>query len=83
METRASSTREEEDLAGTSIRVTDQTVTPLQVRLRIAAAADEIERGHCRLGEQTPYGAATRRRRLHTLDVSAIERAYEVEIHAS
>jgi hypothetical protein len=78
------------DLVGMCILLTDQNVTPFHVCLRVAAAVDEIEWVHCRLGEQTedgllriPYSATTWRQRLHALDVSAIAWAYEVDLHRS
>jgi hypothetical protein len=77
------------ELTGMCYLITDQTLTPFHVRLRIAEATDEIEWGHCELGEQTEDGLRRfpsrflreRMRALRALDVSAIAWAYEVELH--
>src|SRR5690606_4290777 len=39
------------EIAGICILITDQTLTPYHVQLRLAARADEIEWLDCRLGE--------------------------------
>jgi hypothetical protein len=75
------------ELSGMCILVTDQTLTPFQVGLRVAAAGDCLEWVHCRLGERAEAGmlrmayASTKwGKRMHGLNFSTVDWVYEVEI---
>ena len=78
------------ELTGMCILITDQTLTPFQVGLRVAATADHIEWVHCRLGERldgellrVPYASTKWRKRLHAFDASMVEWVYDVEAPAA
>jgi hypothetical protein len=78
------------ELTGMCILITDQTLTPFQVGLRVAATADGIEWVHCRLGERAdggllrvPYASTRWRKRLHVLNTSTVEWVYDVEVPAA
>jgi hypothetical protein len=66
----------EAEIFGLCIIIGDQTLTPLHVRLQVAASDDEISWIECRLGEQgqhgmvrTPYGFLNAMmKRLYTLE---------------
>ena len=75
------------ELTGMCILITDQTLTPFHVGLRVAATADGIEWVHCRLGERAdggvlrvPYASTRWRKRLHVLNTSTVEWVYDVEV---
>src|SRR5207248_3329014 len=46
----------EAEIFGLCIIISDQTLTPLHVRLQIAASEDEVSWLECRLGERGPSG---------------------------
>lgn len=63
-------------ILGICIRTSDQTVTPIHLRLRLAVDADEIAWAECRVGERDrdgtvwkPYeNGANMEKRLHVMD---------------
>jgi hypothetical protein len=75
----------EADIFGLCILITDQTLTPLHVRLQVAAANDEVSWLECRLGERGEQGlmrmrCASLAKQLHALDgrVDQIDWVYKV-----
>jgi hypothetical protein len=70
----------EAEIFGVCIIISDQTLTPLHVRLQVAASTDELSWLECRLGERgkhgmvrTPYSSSAVAKRLHALDCKAHE----------
>jgi hypothetical protein len=64
----------EAEIFGLCILISDQTLTPLHVRLQVAASNDEISWLECRLGKhgkngmvRTPYSSSAAAKRLHAL----------------
>jgi len=88
--TKASKTTENEaELIGMCILISDQTLTPFHIRLRVAAYKDEIEWLNCRLGERRegvllkiPYGSSKWGKYMYNLEVNSIDWVYEVTINA-
>ena len=78
----------EAEIFGLCIIISDQTLTPLHIRLRVAASTDEVSWLECRLGERgkhgmvrTPYESASAvSKRLYALDGKAelIDWVYKV-----
>jgi hypothetical protein len=75
----------EVEILGLCILLSDQTVTPIQLRLQIAPASDEVSWFECRLGERgregmvrTPY--ERRSKRLYALEgrTDSIDWVYQV-----
>ena len=63
------------EIFGLCILISDQTITPLHVRLQVAASTDEVSWLECRLGEREkhgmvrmPYDSSAIAKRLHALD---------------
>ena len=78
----------EAEILGLCILISDQTLTPLPVRLQVAASTNEVSWLECRLGERgkhgmvrTPYESSSAvAKRLYALDGKAdrIEWVYKV-----
>jgi hypothetical protein len=78
----------EAEIFGLCIIISDQTVTPLDLRLQVAVANDEISWLECRLGERGEHGMVRTRydslnaaaKRLHALEWKAdlIDWVYKV-----
>jgi hypothetical protein len=78
----------EAEIFGLCILISDQTLTPLHVRLQVAASTNEVSWLECRLGERgrhgmvrTPYESASAvSKRLYALDGKAelIDWVYKV-----
>jgi hypothetical protein len=77
----------EADIFGLCIIISDQSLTPLHVRLQVDASTDEVSWLECRLGERgkhgmvrTPYSSSAVAKRLHGLDGKAdqIDWVYKV-----
>src|SRR5207237_9121940 len=74
----------EAEIFGLCILITDQTTTPIHLRLQISASADEISWLEWRLGEAGPHGMARAKwgpadvinRRLYALEGRAGEIAW-------
>ena len=66
----------EAEILGLCILISDQTVTPLHVRLQVAASTDEVSWLECRLGERGKHGmvrmpydsSSVMAKRLYALD---------------
>lgn len=77
------------EIFGLCIIISDQTLTPIQLRLQVAASEDEVSWLECRLGERgehgmvrTPYESLNRvSKRLHALvgREDAIDWVYKVK----
>lgn len=48
------------EIVGICILITDQTVTPIHLRMEVSADADSIQWLECRLGEKQPNGGMAR-----------------------
>jgi len=78
----------EADMSGLCCFVSDQTLTPIHLKLQVAATEDEISWLECRLGERGPHGMVrtpyhslnAARKRLYPLEgrVETIEWVYSV-----
>jgi hypothetical protein len=78
----------EAEILGLCILISDQTVTPLHVRLQVAAFTDEVSWLECRLGERGKHGmvrtayesSSAVAKRLYALDgkVNLIDWVYKV-----
>jgi hypothetical protein len=79
----------EAEIFGQCIFISDQTLTPLHLRLQISSDKDEISWLECRLGEKGEHGLvrttyhhlSANRKRLHSLDGRAdkIDWVYKVK----
>jgi hypothetical protein len=79
----------EAEIVGLCILISDQTLTPLHVRLQVAASTDEVSWLECRLGERgkhgmvrTPYESSSAvAKRLYALNgkPDLIDWVYKVE----
>jgi hypothetical protein len=78
----------EAEIIGLCILISDQTLTPIQVRIRVSATKDEIEWIECNVGEsgegrggmlRTPYNAMSGRQLMAVAErVSVIDWAFRV-----
>src|SRR4051794_24131919 len=66
----------EAEIFGLCCLISDQTLTPLHLRLQVAAAADEVTWLECRLGEWGPHGMV---RKSYTFLTSLTRRLWALD----